>query len=298
MDLRDLNYFMVIAQLGHLGQAAAQLNRSQPALSKSLQRLEEGLGARLFLREGRGIKLTEVGELLLHRGRQLQMTVAETEREVRDLAQGLVGNIRIGCAASMADYLLPQLTAALLERAPKLTLTLSIAQDDVLTEALQLGRLDAIISPKIAERSLFTFYPVLQDQAVVVASAEHPLFCAPLSLEVLTTYRWVLPARKVAARQWLDSVFLSHGLPPPIVQIETNAVSLLPRLIDRTQLLSFIARKTLERGQGMCRLREVQLEETTRCRTVAVAVRAGSYLSPAARTMIELLEQLALSFPD
>lgn len=289
MDLRDLTYFETIAEIGHLGRAAEKLNRSQPALSKSIQRLEESLGTRLFQRDGRRIKLTDVGELLLARGKQLRLSISETEREVRDFASGLIGNIRLGCAASMADHLLPQLVGALLERAPELTLSLSIAQDDVLKESLTAGRLDATICPLIVDDPRFVSYPVVQDEAVVVASEDHPVFQQAVQLKDLCAYRWVLAPPTVTARRWIDNAFLSRQLPAPVVQIETNSISLLPRLIERTRLLSFVARETLEHGQGMSRLREVALAETTMSRTVAVLVRAEGYLPPAAKAMVDLL---------
>ncbi|MCE1117305.1 MULTISPECIES: LysR family transcriptional regulator [Pseudomonas] len=298
MDLRDLTYFETIAELGHLGRAAEKLNRSQPALSKSIQRLEESLGTRLFQRDGRRIKLTDVGALLLARGKELRLSISETEREVRDFASGLTGNIRLGCAASMAEHLLPQLVASLLERAPDLTLSLTIGQDDVLRESLRAGRLDAIICPLIVEDPQFIAHPLIQDEAVVVASADHPIFSQPYTLKDLCQYRWVLAGPTVTARRWIDNAFLSRQLPAPVAQIETNSISLLPRLIARTRLLSFLARETLEHGQGMAQLREVRLAETTMSRTVALLTRAEGYMPPAAQMMVALLKgsslQLAL----
>lgn len=291
MDLRDLKYFATIAELGHLGRAAEKLNRSQPALSKSIQRLEESLGARLFQRDGRRIKLTDVGELLLARGRQLQISIAETEREIRDFAGGLIGTIRLGCAASMAEYLLPQLTAALIERAPGLVLKLSIAQDDVLKESLRFGRLDAIICPLVVDEDQFLSYPILQDEVVVVASSDHPLFSGPIEMMDLCQYRWVLGAPTVTARRWIDHAFTSNQLPSPEVQVETNSISLLPRLIAQTNLLSFIARETLEHGHGMSPLREVRLKQTTMERSVGISIRAGGYIPPAASALVELLKE-------
>ncbi|MCU1732652.1 MULTISPECIES: LysR family transcriptional regulator [unclassified Pseudomonas] len=291
MDLRDLTYFETIADLGHLGRAAEKLNRSQPALSKSIQRLEESLGTKLFQRDGRRIKLTDVGELLLARGRELQRSIAETEREVRDFASGLVGTLRLGCAASMAEHLLPQLTASLLERAPELTLTLSIGQDDVLKASLRAGQLDAIIRPLIVNDPDFETWPILEDEAVVVASVDHPVFSGPITLKDLCQYRWVLAGPTVTARRWIDNAFTSNQLPPPVVQVETNSISLLPRLIAQTRLLSFAARETLEHGHGTAWLREVPLAQTTMRRTVAVSVRAGAYLPPAAEAMVALLKE-------
>jgi DNA-binding transcriptional LysR family regulator len=296
MDLRDLTYFETIAELGHLGRAAEQLGRSQPALTKSIQRLEESLGTRLFQRDGRRIRLTPVGELLLARGRQLRQSIADTEREVRDFASGAVGNIRLGCAASMAEYLLPQLTAVLLEQAPDVTLGLSIAQDNVLRQSLANGRLDMSIGPLPVGDAQFDSHPLLEDEAVVVASVDHPVFAGPVRLEELCQYRWVLPPPGVSARRWIDNAFLSRQLPAPFVQIETNAITLMSRLIARTPLLSFIARENLEYGQGLVRLREVRLEETTMRRSIGVSLRAGGYLSPAAQMLVDILKAHGAAF--
>jgi DNA-binding transcriptional LysR family regulator len=132
--------------------------------------------------------------------------------------------------------------------------------------------------------------------AEIVASAEHPVFCGPIELKDLCQYRWVLAGPTVTARRWIDNVFISHQLPAPQVQVETNAISLLPRLIARTRLLSFVARETLEHGLGMTWLREVPLQQTTMRRTVAVSVRTDGYLSPAAGALVALLKEKGPSF--
>ena len=166
----------------------------------------------------------------------------------------------------------------------------------MLKESLRAGRLDVIISPQIAMDPEFTTYPILEDEAIVVASAEHPIFDGPITLQRLCQYRWVLAGPTVTARRWIDNVFIAHQLPAPQVQIETNAISLLPRLIARTQLLSFAARETLEHGLGMSWLREVPLRQTTMRRTVAVSVRTDGYLSPAAGALVTLLKEKGSSF--
>lgn len=296
MDLRDLNYFETIAELGHLGKAAEKLNRSQPALTKSIQRLEESLGTKLFQRDGRRIKLTPVGELLQARGKMLQQSIAQTQREVRDFASGAVGEIRLGCAATMAEYLLPELTNTLLKRAPDLTLKLVIGQDDMLREQLRSGHLDMIICAQRDDDEEFVGYPVLTDEAVVVASRNHPIFKTGFELKDLGQYRWVLPPAGVSSRRFVDETFTRHGLPAPVVQIEANSISLLPRLIAQTSFLSFIARETLEFGKNMQDLREVSLTETTMARTISVILRREGYLSPAAQSMVQMLRDDGGSF--
>lgn len=296
MDLRDLAYFETIAELGHLGRAAQKLNRSQPALTKSIQRLEESFGTKLFQRDGRRIKLTPVGELLQARGKVLQQSIAQTQREVRDFASGAVGNIRLGCAATMAEYLLPKLTSALLQRAPDITLKMVIGQDDLLRDSLRSGQLDMIICALITDDEQFESHALLKDEAVVIASKDHPIFKTRYTMDDLAMYRWVLPPMGVSSRKWLDEAFLAQHLPLPVVQIEANSIPLLPGLIERTSLLSFTARETLEFGNNMQRLREVALEHTTMKRTIGCTVRKGGYLSPAAQAMVQMLRDSSGEF--
>src|SRR5688572_8464977 len=82
MDLRDLGYFQRVAELGHVGKAAEQLGRTQPALSKSIRRLEDAVGAQLFERVGRSLRLTAMGEALLIRAHHLSRYVDMTLREL------------------------------------------------------------------------------------------------------------------------------------------------------------------------------------------------------------------------
>jgi DNA-binding transcriptional LysR family regulator len=81
-----------------------------------------------------------------------------------------------------------------------------------------------------------------------------------------------------------------HHLPAPRVQISANSISMLPRLIARTDLLSFISRQNLGAGKVGAPLREVCLVQTTMKRTFGVLCRADGYLSPAARCLVEIIK--------
>ena len=115
------------------------------------------------------------------RGKQLQQNIAETRRELRDFACGVMGNIRLGCSASMADHLLPHLTATLLSHAPAITLNLVIGQDNFQDESLCSGRLDMVICLKYETGPLLESHALCDAEAMVVASQNHPLFNAPIS---------------------------------------------------------------------------------------------------------------------
>ncbi|ACL62451.1 LysR family transcriptional regulator [Methylobacterium nodulans] len=291
MDLRDLAYFEVIADLGHLGRAAERLGRTQPALTKCIQRLEASVGAELFARSSRGLALTQVGEVLLARARRMRTAMDEALREVSDFAAGAAGHVRIGTGATMAEYLLPQVCRALIAAAPAVTVELQIGMSGVLRTALRDNQLDLIIGPVLAsDHDEFAHVTFGTDDVVVVAARGHPLCGRPLSIEDLVKWKWVLPAKSVAMRQWLDTVFQAHGLPGPAVQIETNSITMLPRLIGETDLLSFTSTRNLLPDRLGGRLERLGLDATTMRRPLGCVYRREGYLSPAALRVVTLLQ--------
>lgn len=292
MDLRDLQYFETIAEVGHLGLAAEKVFRTQPALSKCIDRLEAELGTDLFQRDGRRLRLTPVGEVLLARARVLRRTMEEATREVSDFAKGVMGNVRVGSAATAAEYLLPEACSVLLKTAPGVTVDLVIGMNDVLREALRTGQLDIVVGPLSKNEQEFTSWPIIDDEVVVVGRHEHPLFCSSrIKMADLCDYQWVMPAKTVATRQWLDQAFINNNLPPPKVQIASNSISLLPKLIARTDLLSFISRRNLGPGNIGAPLREVLVSQTIMKRSFGVVYRADGYLSPAAHCLVNILKE-------
>ncbi len=289
VNLRDLGYFEVVAELGHLGQAAERLGRTQPALSKSMQRLEEAFGAPLFERVGRGIQLTAVGEVLLARARLLRSASDEALREVADFAQGNAGHVRIGSGPIAADRVLPALCQQLLQEAPRTTIDITVGPSMELRQRLAEGGIDLLIGLVPMPDAAFETHPIFDDAVVVATSPGHPVFALPeLTLATLLSYPWALPAASIPSRQWLDAVFQAHGLPAPRVQVSANSIPLLPALIARTGLLSFVSRRTLVQGRHGA-LREVPLAATTLIRTLGVTHRRGGYLSPVGRRLVALL---------
>ncbi|WDZ76241.1 LysR family transcriptional regulator [Ensifer adhaerens] len=295
MDMRDLAYFEVIAETQNLGQASERLGRTKPALTKSIRRLEESLGAALFVRVGRGIVLTPVGRILRDRSRRIATTMEEVLREVSEFASGTAGHVRIGAGATTVEYLLPAVFNRLTKTNPEITAELVIGMNDVLRASLREGKLDLVVGPVMQNESgEFVTEVLVEDEVVVAANSDHPLCAATnASIEDLVASRWVLPATSVATRQWLDRAFTSRGLPGPKVHIETNSLHLLPQLIAQTDLLSFIPRRNLRPERARARLTEIYAEATTMRRHFGIVYRRDSYLSPATVTLIAELQKSA-----
>ncbi|MET0964669.1 MAG: LysR family transcriptional regulator [Noviherbaspirillum sp.] len=289
MDLRDLHYFEVIAELEHMGHASERLHRTQPALTSSVRRLEEDCGVRLFERSGRGIRLTEAGHVLLKWARRTRLDVHDARQEIKDIARGLVGTIRVGIVPTAAQFLLPPAVRQLIREAPEVTLKTVVGLIDVLRPMLHSGEVDMTIGTEGLPEPGFTSEFLAEDPIVVVANATHEVFHSSLTMKDLGAYRWVLQSAGAPTRDWLDQTFERQHLPRPQVQVETNMLLMLPTLIAETGLLSFIARRHLQAGQPNFALKEVCVEGTIMQRRMVVTYREGSYLSPASRRLIDLL---------
>src|SRR3954463_8014867 len=119
MELRDIEYFAVIAEHGNLGRAADALGLSQPALSKSLRRLEQATHVKLVKRTPKGVELTAEGSVLLLRVRELRLSLQSVAREIADVSQGRVGHLRTGVGPSIPEQFLSDAFTTLLKDAPR-----------------------------------------------------------------------------------------------------------------------------------------------------------------------------------
>ena len=299
MDLRDLHYFEVIAELEHIGRATERLHRSQPALTGSVRRLEEAYGARLIERTGRGIRLTAAGRTLLKWAQRARLDLDNAHREIRDLSQGMTGEVKLGIVPTAAQFLLPPAARTLLKEAPGVKLKTTVALGDVLRPKLANGDIDLMVGTESIDDRDLTSQLLAEDRIVVAAAASHPLFERPtLTLRDLVGHPWVLQPPGAPVRDWLDQTFDRHRLPRPEVQVESTMLLMLPTLIEETGLLSFISRLHLRAGSSGAQLREVAVRGATMRRRMVVSSRKDGYLSPAADRLVALLATQARSRVD
>ncbi len=123
MDLRQLRYFIAVAEERSFTLAARRLNLSQPPLSQHVLALEAALGTKLLYRTSRRVELTQAGEALLERGRAIQQQIKQVEDEVQSIGAGLVGTLDVGATGSILRGRLADLLAAYRKVAPSVKMT-------------------------------------------------------------------------------------------------------------------------------------------------------------------------------
>jgi DNA-binding transcriptional LysR family regulator len=298
MELRDIEYFAVVAEHRNLRRAAEALGLSQPALSKSLRRLESSLSAKLVRRTPKGVELTTVGDALVAQVRRIRVTLNDVAREAADLSQGRAGHLRIGASPAVGEDL-PAAYALLLEEAPKLTVQIITNDNDVTVPMLRNGELDLIFNyidfiPAARHEDLAQEH-LYDDEFVVCASDRHRLArLKRVTLADLAQERWVLSNPQLLNVQKLQRAFQEKGLPPPQVAVEARSLRIRLQIWARTDLLGYVPKRVLQRSARVLRLTELPVDELAWRRSVGVIYRKDAYLSPAARRFIEILRTTAL----
>ncbi|MFI5239424.1 MAG: LysR family transcriptional regulator, partial [Gemmatimonadales bacterium] len=175
LNLRHLRVFAAVAEHGGFSRAAVVLRLSQPAVSKSVQELERQVGLALFDRSGRAPRLTEAGESLFARARELFGVARIAEEELRAFGGLERGILRVGASTTVATYFLAPLLARFHAAHPGVALRVLSANTRAVARRLLEGRLDIALVEGPVSHERITVSRWREDELVVIAAASHPL---------------------------------------------------------------------------------------------------------------------------
>ncbi|MDQ8731135.1 LysR family transcriptional regulator [Bradyrhizobium sp. LHD-71] len=176
VELRTLRYFVVLAEELHFRRAAGRLGMAQPPLSQAIQRLERDIGAELFDRSQRHVRLTEAGSVFLAEARRLLAQAERSVRAARRAAQGLVGSIRVTYVGAATYDFLPRLVRSYRANHPDVELQLLERTTSSQVRALQLGEADVgLVRPPVFNADDLRCETVLSESIVVALPDDHPL---------------------------------------------------------------------------------------------------------------------------
>ena len=173
MEIDQLRYFLGAAERGSFTRAAEALNISQPALSRSIQKLEDELGQPVFERKTRSIVLTEAGTLLQSRAQQILSLIEDTKAEITD--DGESGRIRIGAIPTVAPYFLPQVLKQFSESFPAANLIVQENTTDQLLKSCTQGEIDLAILALPVPVKYLEVEELFEEELLLVLPLEHSL---------------------------------------------------------------------------------------------------------------------------
>lgn len=157
MNLKQLTYFIAVAEELHFGRAAERLSMAQPPLSRQIKQLEDELGATLFNRGRSAISLTQAGERLLERGKSIMTQMEDTRLEIRRIGQGAEGRLRIGFVGSATFGILPNIIKSYRANYPDVNLSLLPMNNAQLHRALISREIDvAFARPELHDSEFLT----------------------------------------------------------------------------------------------------------------------------------------------
>jgi LysR family nitrogen assimilation transcriptional regulator len=175
MDLRQLRYFVAVAERGGFGAAASALNVAQSALSRHIKLLEHELGGALLERGARGVSPTEAGKVLLARGRWLLGTLDDIRTEVLIENREPSGTVRLGAPSTLADNFYAPLARVFAERFPRVKLELSDGLTEEMTDRLLKSELDLAIVTTPQANDHLDYETLVVEQVFLIGPPRDPL---------------------------------------------------------------------------------------------------------------------------
>jgi LysR family transcriptional regulator, nitrogen assimilation regulatory protein len=251
MDLKQLEYFVRVAELGSFTRAAQALNIAQPALSRQVRLLEVELRQNLLVRNGRGATPTQAGQLLLEHGRGILHQVARAREELGRVRSGLSGRVALGLPPSLARVLTVPLIRAFRQRMPEAQMSISEGLSSAMQENLQNGRLDIALLYNPSQVTGIEHTPLLKEELLLVQHRPPGLQedppPAPIALREIANLPLVIPTRPNAIRMHVESEMAAIGCRPQIA-LEIDGVSAILDLVADGAGYAILSRNAVMRS--------------------------------------------------
>jgi LysR family transcriptional regulator, cyn operon transcriptional activator len=296
MELRHLRYFVAIAESGTMAKAAGRVHVTQSTLSHQLAQLEAEIGAALFERVGRSLRLSDAGTAWLGHARGVLAQIDEARRATARTRRLETGEIRIGVIHSFVTKLMPDVAASFVKRHPGIRLQVHEMPGLEIESQVEAGALDfgfAFFPPSgtaVAGERLF-------DDTLALAVHDRHALAAQRSIRFaqLAGVPLAMLTARFATRQLLDGYFRRTAVVPQVV-IEIDSVDALERIAELGVAATFLPRRTT-RPRRAARLRLLDVTDPRPVRAAGLVWRKTAYRSAAAAAFAEHLKSALAERP-
>lgn len=224
MDVRELEWFVRLAEDENVTRVAEELHMTQSTLSRAVARVEGHFGVRLFDRHGRRLELNRYGEAVARHARNVLEELRAAYADLGEMADPASGTIRLGYVPWLGTWLVPQLLGAYRRDAPKVDFTLSSGTMQMLCNELRRGVVELVLASGVPIGEGITSEMLLDIPLVLAVSRDHRLAeRESVSMSELRDESFVLPGAHSELRRLIESACHQHGFTPRVVFESSHA---------------------------------------------------------------------------
>ncbi len=289
MEIRQLRAFVAIAESGTFTAGAVRVHVTQAAISMQIRQLETEIGAKVFVRAPRHVILTEAGENLLHRARQILREHDAALEEIAELAGAERGRLRIGSASAMVlTEQLPAILTELRKQHPRAEISVVSGTSEALVEQIVAGELDiAFVSLPVDVRGIST-ERLGADQLVAIASPRHRLAKQKtISAYTLAGENLILGERGGNTRRLIDQFFAQAGVSLK-VSMELSRQAAIRRMVEEDMGVGIVPLQSVNEDVESGRLVRWWIEGAEINWELGLAQLSGGYESPILQKFVTL----------
>ncbi len=295
MELHQLRYFCAVAETGSFSRAAEQSHISQPSLSQQILKLEDELGARLFDRLGRSVRLTELGKTFLPRARAVLRELEAAKGDVVEGKEFTGGPITVGVIPTVAPYFLPPRLTAFSRKFPQVRLTIVEEITPVLLDRLRSGTIDVAILALPIRGHEFDAIPLLTERLFAALPKKHKLTSRhSLSLKDLRAEPFLLLRDGHCFRDTAVAACDRARLHPQIV-FEKGQFSSLLSMVGAGMGVSIVPEMAIEK-KSPCRY--IRIADDQAVRTIGAVILRGRSLTRAHNAFLAHLRASSPGIPS
>ena len=228
-NLSQYKIFYEVAKAGNISKAAKELYISQPAISKSISKLEDSLGVSLFTRNSRGVQLTSEGELLFHHTESAFEALSRGENELKRIKDFNIGHLRIGVSNTLCKYILLPYLKGFIEKYPHVKITIESQSTTHTIAMLEQQHFDLGLIAEPSSRKPLIFVPVIDIQDIFVSTKpylDNLYLREGRNTDIFQTGNILLLDRNNMTRKYIDEYLSEHHIVPGQV-LEVNTMDIL-----------------------------------------------------------------------
>lgn len=291
MNINQLTSFIQAAELGSLSKAAVSLYTVQSAISRQIKALEEELETKLFIRHGRGLKLTETGNLLFSRATFILKEIEDIKAEIISNNTAIRGRVTIGLPVAVASMLVAPLIKRLNEEYPLIKLCFVDAFSETLTTRLHRKEVNIAVLYDNQKLNGLTAYPLLEQNLYLVMHPSNPLAQnTSITFKQLKNEPLTLPSQPHSLRMLLDNAAKKESLKLNVT-IDADSLLLRKDLVKTNTVSTIISKSSIFNELKDGTLKAASLIEPKMTRKLFLAMPADRPSSNATTKVSDILRQ-------